>query len=224
MKLKPIEIKGVYKDRNQIYTENLEITKGIRVYNEKIIKNLGKEYRAWNPYRSKLAAAILNGLTFELKPDSKILYLGAATGTTVSHISDIVKDGTIYAVEISPVSMKKLIQVCEKRQNIIPVLSDANHPDRYSSIVSQADFIYQDISQRNQAEIFISNIKKYLKSDGTGVLMVKARSIDVALKPEKIYEIVCSKLKEQGLNVLKKTDLKPYEKDHAAIIVSNKRY
>jgi fibrillarin-like pre-rRNA processing protein len=220
--MKPIEIKGVYRDKNQIYTENLESCKGIKIYNEKLVKKDDKEYRSWNPYRSKLAAAILNGLVFDIKPDANVLYLGAATGTTVSHISDITKDGMVYAVEISPVAMKKLIQVSEKRRNIIPILNDANHPDRYSSIVPYADFIYQDISQRNQAGIFIENVYKYLKKNSTGILMVKARSIDVALRPEKAYEMVCLKLKEQGLKVLEKIDLKPYEKDHAAIIVINK--
>lgn len=49
------------------------------------------EYRAWNPFRSKLAAAILGGIDqIHIKPGAKVLYLGAASGTTVSHVSDIV--------------------------------------------------------------------------------------------------------------------------------------
>jgi len=220
--MKTLESTVFLKDKNKIFTQNPNHCKKIKVYNEKIIKIKGEEYRSWNPFRSKLAAAILKGYNLELKQDSKVLYLGAATGTTVSHVSDIVKDGMVFSVEISPVALKNLIKVCENRQNIIPILADANHPDRYSPIVSQVDFIYQDISQRNQTEIFTNNLKKYLKPGGNGVLMVKARSIDVALKPERVYELVCLKLKEQGLKVLEKIDLKPYEKDHAAIIVANK--
>lgn len=218
--MKSLEIQGIFRDKNKLFTENPESCKEIKIYNEKLITYKGKQFRSWNPYRSKLAAAILKGLNIKIKPDSNVLYLGAATGTTVSHVSDIVKDGIVYSVESSPVAVKKLIKVSEKKQNIIPILEDANHPDRYSSFISTVDFIYQDISQRNQAEIFISNIKKYLNKKGTGVLMVKARSIDVSLKPEKAYEVVCLKMKDEGLKILDKADLKPYEKDHAAIIVS----
>lgn len=211
-------MQGVYREKNKIFTENL--CKGCKVYNEKLIKLKGKEYRSWNPYRSKLAAAILNGLSINIGSNSNVLYLGAATGTTVSHISDILNDGLVYSVESSPIAVKKFIQVCEKRKNIIPILEDANHPDRYSSIVPIVDFVYQDISQRNQAEIFIENIERYLKKDGFGIIMVKARSIDVSLEPKKAFDIICSKLEENGLKILKRINLKPYEKDHSAIMIS----
>ena len=217
--MKTIKTQGIYKDRNRIYTENLY--KGKKIYNEKLVKAKGKEFRSWIPYRSKLAAAILNGLDFPVKSDSKILYLGAATGTTVSHISDIAKDGIIYSVENSAIAIKDLIKLSEKRDNIIPILEDANHPDRYSSIVSNVDLIYQDISQRNQAQIFISNVERYLKKNRVGILMVKARSIDVSLKPNKAYEIVCKELKDNGLKIKNQVDLSPYEKDHAAILILN---
>lgn len=216
--MKASKMQGIFKDKKRIFTENL--CKGEKVYNEKLVKYKNKEYRSWNPYRSKLAAAILNGFNFMIKPDLKILYLGAATGTTVSHISDIVKDGLIYAVENSPVAAKSLIELSEKRKNIIPIFADANHPDRYSSIVSNVDLIYQDISQRNQADIFISNVSRYLKKKEIGILMVKARSIDVSLKPKEAYDLVCSELKNNKLKISDIIDLSPYEKDHAAIVIS----
>jgi len=217
--MKNIEIEGVFKQGNRIYTENPSYCKGIQVYNEKLVKYRDKELRSWNPYRSKLAAAILNGLKPEIKSYSKVLYLGAATGTTVSHISDIIKEGVVYSIENSPIAIKLLIKLCEKRKNVIPILADANHPDRYNLIISIVDIVYQDISQRNQAEIFIENVNKFLKENGIGIIMVKARSIDVSLNPEKVYEIVCSKLKKNNLKIINKIDLKPYEKDHSAIVV-----
>ena len=216
--MKASKMQGIFKDKNRIFTENY--CKGVRVYNEKLVKHKNKEYRSWNPYRSKLAAAILNGFNFMIKPDIKILYLGAATGTTVSHISDIVKDGLIYAVENSPVAVKSLIELSKKRKNIIPIFEDANHPDRYSSIVSNVDLIYQDISQRNQADIFISNISRYLKKKETGILIIKARSIDISLKPKEAYDLVCSELKNNKLKISDIIDLSPYEKDHVAIVIS----
>ena len=218
--MKSIDIPGIFKDKNKIFTENPKYCKGIKVYNERLSRYKGKEYRTWNPYRSKLAAAILNGLILKIKPNLNVLYLGAATGTTVSHISDILKEGTVFSVENSPIAVKKLLNVCENRKNIIPILEDANHPDRYSLIVPNVDIVYQDISQRNQAEIFIENINRYLKEDGIGIIMVKARSIDVSLKPEKAFDLVCLKLEKSGFKILKKLELKPFEKDHAAIMVS----
>ena len=218
--MKPTKIRGVFKEGDRLFTENLESCKVVTVYNEKLISHGGKEFRSWNPYRSKLAAAILNGLDIEIKSSSKVLYLGAATGTTVSHVSDIAKDGVVYSVEFSPTAVKHLIKLSEKRKNVIPILADANHPERYASIVPTVDLIYQDVSQRNQAEIFISNVNRYLKKNTTGLLMIKARSIDVSLNPKKAYDLVCSKLEDNELKIRANIDLKPYEKDHAAIVVS----
>jgi len=218
--MQPTDVEGVFKKQDKLFTINPDYCRGIGAYNEKIVTQDGIEYRSWNPYRSKLAAAMSKGLhNINIKPDSKILYLGAATGTTVSHISDIVKDGIVYAVENSPVAMKKLLQLCKERRNIIPILSDANHPDKYATVVPPVDFVYQDVSQRNQPEIFRKNIENYLKEKGQGILMVKARSIDVSLKPKKAYELVTNELKENGFKIDNLIDLSPYEKDHAAIVL-----
>lgn len=218
--MKPAGINGVFKDKNKLFTENPESCKGIKVYNERFINFNGKQFRSWNPYRSKLAAAILKNLNFEIKSNYEVLYLGAATGTTVSHISDIIKNGVIFAVENSAIAIKDLIEVSEKRKNIIPILEDANHPDRYNSIVCTVDMIYQDISQRNQSEIFIKNAKRYLKKEGQGLLMVKARSINVSLKPKEVFKIVSDDLEKSNFKVENVIELLPYEKDHAAILVS----
>jgi len=218
--MKKSEINSVYRKGNQIFTRNLEECKDLKVYNEKVVKQKGVEFRSWNPYRSKLAAAILNGLNLDFKSDYHVLYLGSATGTTVSHVSDITRDGCVFAVENSPVSMKKFLQVMERRINVIPILHDAFHPDRYSNIVSLVDLVYQDISQRNQAEIFIGNVNRFLKRDGRGVLMVKARSVDVSLKPDQVYDRVEEKLVDNGLRVLQRIDLGSYEKDHACFYVA----
>jgi fibrillarin-like pre-rRNA processing protein len=116
--------------------------------------------------------------------------------------------------------MKKFLKVCETRKNIIPIFQDANHPERYLSIVPIVDFIYQDVSQRNQADIFIRNSNMFLKEKSKGIIMVKARSIDVSIKPKKAYELVCKNLKESGFLIEKIIDLSPFEKDHAAIVVT----
>lgn len=54
----------------------------------KLLFNPGRQ---WNPFRSKLASAILGGVkNIYMEPGMKVLYLGAASGTTVSHVADLV--------------------------------------------------------------------------------------------------------------------------------------
>jgi fibrillarin-like pre-rRNA processing protein len=218
--MKQSTIKGVFTEQKKLFTINPEACKHISVYNERLVTRGGQEYRSWNPYRSKLAAAFHKGLQFSPSPDAQVLYLGAATGTTVSHLSDIVQKGLVYAVEQSPLAMQKLLHVCEQRPNIIPILEDAFHPDRYSAIVSPVHLVYQDISQRNQAEIFLKNIRRYLQPKGMGLIMVKARSIDVSLKPEHCYQQVIDYLKDHNATIITKLDLSPFETDHAALLIT----
>jgi fibrillarin-like pre-rRNA processing protein len=218
--MEPTKHQGIYKKNDKLFTQNPEFCKGIKVYNEQLVTEDNREYRSWNPFRSKLAAALLKGLSIDIAADAQVLYLGAATGTTVSHLSDIITKGSIYAVETSPVAAINLLKVSEQRSNIIPILSDANHPERYQSIVPSVDLIYQDISQRNQADIFTRNMRTYLKPKGWGLIMVKARSIDVALKPKQAYELVCSYLQKQKFTIKKTIELSPFEKDHAAILIT----
>lgn len=206
-----------FKDE-EIATKNLR--PGIKVYDERLIINDDIEYRIWNPRRSKLAAALLNGLnSLKLENDSKVLYLGASTGTTVSHISDITYDGLIYAVEFSPVSMKKLIRLSHQRYNIAPLLEDATKPKRYLDKVEKVDLVYCDVAQEKQSELFMNNMDLFLKEDGQGLITIKARSIDVVQKPKKIFKDEEKKLKANGYSIIEKIKLEPYEKDHIAFLV-----
>ena len=207
----------VYLKDGNIATCNL--TPGTSVYGEELIQE-DVEYRIWNPRRSKLAAALLNGLeNLELEDTSKVLYLGASTGTTVSHISDITTNGRIYAVEFSPTTAKKLVQLSRQRPNIAPILGDATKPKGYMNIVEKADLVYCDVAQPTQTELFMRNMNLFLKDNGMGLLMIKARSIDVVQKPKKIFKEQEKKLKEKGFRIIEKVKLEPYEKDHIAFLV-----
>lgn len=208
---------GVYEIDNHIATENLN--PGIKVYDERLAEFKDIEYRIWDPRRSKLSAAIINGLkNFPFEVDSKVLYLGASAGTTPSHISDISKGGLIYCVEFSPRMMRKLMEVCDQRENMVPVLDDATKPRNYMDLVAKVDVIYCDVAQRKQSELFMDNMRLYLKEEGMGILMIKARSIDVSKAPNKIFKEEESKLKKSGFKVLEKVKLEPYEKDHMALV------
>ena len=209
---------NIYLKDNQLATENLVV--GTSVYGEQLIKSDDKEYRIWNPTRSKLAASLLNGMEkLDIPENSKILYLGASTGTTVSHISDIIKNGLIYAVEFSPVTAKKLVRLANQRTNIAPILGDATKPKEYLNIVEKVDLVYCDVAQPTQTELFVKNMNIFAKEEGKGLLMLKARSIDVVQKPKKIFKVEEKKLKEKGFTVLEKIKLEPYEKDHIAFLV-----
>ncbi|HPJ30305.1 MAG TPA: fibrillarin-like rRNA/tRNA 2'-O-methyltransferase [Methanothrix sp.] len=198
----------------------------VPVYGERIIEGL----RIWDPHRSKLAALIfkrhqaggLGDLADELNlsPNSRVLYLGAATGTTASHVSDLLPRGLVYAVEFSPRAMRDLLGLCQARENIIPILEDASHPERYAPFMEPADLVYQDVAQRNQAEIANRNVARYLKPGGTLVLMIKARSIDVTGDPREVARSEMERL--EGVDVISVTDLRPYHQDHWAVVAKRR--
>jgi len=204
--------------QKKLATENL--VEGNQVYKEKLIRKKGIEYRLWEPFRSKLAAAIMNGLEiFPFKNKSVVLYLGVSTGTTISHISDIVgPSGIIFGVEhASRVARDFLDRVATYRKNIIPILQDARKPKEYFSVFGKVDVVYVDIAQPDQTDIAIKNCKMFLKDGGYIFLVIKTRSIDVTKAPKKIIENEINKLRE-NFEIIQVIDLIPYDKDHAMVI------
>lgn len=199
----------------------LNLAQGHSVYGERLFKYQGSEYRAWDPYRSKLAAAILNGLDLvPIRHNHKVLYLGAASGTTASHVSDIVGDeGHVYCVEFAARSIRELVEkVAAYRNNISPVLSDARLPEQYAMLVSQVDDVYCDVAQPEQARILADNADRFLKLDGWIMLAVKAQSIDVTKEPSEVYEQEVETLRSRGFHVMRLLHLEPYDKAHAMIV------
>lgn len=185
---------------------------------EKTLKVGNDVYRIWDPHHSKLAALIVKGAAIPLKKDSAVLYLGAANGTTVSHISDIVSEGTVFAVEFSPRSMKDLIRTSAPRKNLIPILADACHPELYKNMVTQVDIIYQDVAQREQAGIATRNARVFLKKEGFLILIIKSRSID---STKKAHDVIDGEIKrlEGSFKIKEKIELEPFHSDHSAVIV-----
>jgi fibrillarin-like pre-rRNA processing protein len=219
---------GVYSLDKHIATVNA--VPGKKVYTERLIKTKLKtgnrkqetELRVWDPFRSKLAGAIKKGLkTFPFRKGSKILYLGASTGTTVSHLSDIVGDGgEIYAVEIAPQVMKSLLALCDERDNIIPIHADARQPQEYEE-VGEVDAIYQDVAQPDQDDIMLKNARMFLKKGGIAMICIKSQSIDVTKAPKEVFEAVIKKL-ETEFEVLEKYKLEPFDKDHLFLVLRYK--
>ena len=206
----------------KLATENL--VPGNQVYKEKLVVKKGIEYRLWDPFRSKLAAAIMNELEeFPFENKTKVLYLGVSTGTTVSHISDIVgPSGIIFGVEhASRVARDFLDRVASYRKNIMPILQDARKPSEYFSVFGKVDVVYVDIAQPDQTKIAIENCEMFLKKEGFLFLVIKTRSIDVTKSPKKIVEEEIDKLKLK-FDILQTIDLHPYDKDHAIVIAKFK--
>jgi fibrillarin-like pre-rRNA processing protein len=209
-------------DRKALATKNL--APGISVYGEKLIKEKGVEYRLWDPFRSKLAGAIIKGLkNMPIKPGSTVLYLGASTGTTISHVSDIIDvNGLVFGVEVSARVARELMdKVVRYRKNVIPIVEDARRPDRYAQFVfKKADVLYSDIAQPDATEITLNNSLKFLKKGGYLVLIVKARSIDPVLPTGEIIKREAKKLEDAGFKVIEILNLNPYDKEHGFILAT----
>jgi fibrillarin-like pre-rRNA processing protein len=204
----------------RLATKNL--TPGIKVYGEKLVLFKKVEYRVWDAFRSKLAAAIINGISFiPVRSDQSVLYLGAASGTTPSHMSDIVgRKGHIYCVEFASRSIRDLVNnVCVHRENMTPFMEDARFPEKYTIFIpGKVDGIYCDVAQPEQAKILADNADVLLKKNGWILLAVKAPSIDVTKDPKLIYKQEAKVLKKRGFKIKEIINLEPYDKAHAMIL------
>jgi len=205
---------------SRLATKNL--VPGRNVYGERLVRHEGVEYRVWDAFRSKLAAAILKRLTVvPIKPNHQVLYLGAASGTTASHVSDIVGEkGHVYCVEFSSRSIRELVDnVCTYRFNMSPILEDARFPEKYAMFIKgKVDDIYCDVAQPEQAKILADNADKFLREDGWVMLAVKAQSIDVTKEPAEVYRGEARILKGRGFRIEEVAYLEPYDKAHAMIV------
>jgi len=211
--------------QDAMLTKNMD--PGNDVYGEKRIQveednGTRTEYRVWNPFRSKLGAAVLKGVAnIYIKPGGKLLYLGAASGTTVSHCSDIVgPEGVVYAVEFSPRCGRDLLSVAQRRRNIVPIIEDARKPLKYRMITGMVDVVFSDVAQPDQARIVGLNAKYFLKTGGHLVMSIKANCVDSTMAPEHVIAAEVETLRGEGFFMQEQISLEPYERDHAVVIAS----
>ena len=222
MEVKESEIKGVFKVDGRFATRNL--VKGMNVYGEKVVKVDGKEYRIWDHWRSKPAAALKKGLKqLKVWPGMKMLYLGIASGTTASHFSDIAgKRGIIYGVEMSDRVLRELIPHAEKRKNIVPILGDARKVEEYSHLIpEEVEVVYEDIADPDQIKILKMNCEAFLKSGGYAMIAIKSQSIDVTKPPRQVYKQCISEL-SKDFEIIEKVELDPFEKHHLFLVLRSK--
>jgi fibrillarin-like pre-rRNA processing protein len=210
---------GVFSFKKYLLTKDL--TPNLSVFKEKKFHINEDTFREWNPFRSKLAAGFKKGIKLEFKKGSTILYLGSAEGQTVLHVSDIVgNEGIIFCVDLSEIAMQKLNSLAEKRENLFPILSDANKIENYEEYLEDGvDVLFQDVSQRNQTEIFLKNAK-FLKKNCFAGLSLKTKSISQD-DSKKTLEIEKKKLEEEFI-IEQVVSLEPFEKEHFFILVRKK--
>ncbi|CAO3665400.1 unnamed protein product [Umbelopsis ramanniana] len=224
--IEPHRHEGIFVARGK---EDLLVTKnlvpGEAVYGEKRISVEGAdgtkvEYRVWNPFRSKIAAGVLGGVdNIHIAPGKKVLYLGAASGTSVSHVADVVgPEGAVYAVEFSHRSGRDLINMAKKRTNVIPIIEDARHPHKYRMLVPMVDVIFADVAQPDQARIITLNAHHFLKNNGHIVISIKASCIDSTVDPATVFAREVKKLQEERVKPQEQLTLEPYERDHALVV------
>ena len=223
--IQPFKHKGVFLmqgDNDAILTKSL--FPGESVYGEKRVSveenSVKVEYRVWNPYRSKIGAFITSGVDLlGFGPGSKVLYLGGASGTTCSHVADVIgMEGILYAVEFSARCGRDLITMAKKRTNVVPIIEDARKPWNYRSILEMVDFVFADVAQPDQARIIALNCKHYLKNGGVFMVCIKASCIDSTKPPKVVFQSEVEKLKAEGLVPKKYITLDPYQKDHAMVV------
>ncbi len=219
--MEPLEFSDgtVFTERRRLYTASA--APGVRTYGERLLVLDGTEYREWDPRRSKLAAYLANGgKVLPIRKNSNVLYLGASSGTTPSHVSDMARDGKVFCVEFAPRMFRELVVNCKPRPNMMPLLADATRPSEYEFMVSGVDVVYQDVAQKNQADILADNMDKF--GAGYGMVAVKARSEDVSENPKAIFRRAESRLKERGFRILDTLSLEPYEDSHEMIVVERR--
>lgn len=213
---------GLYRDvyakgRPALFTKCPGAKKA--VYGERLFMQDGDTYRAWDPNKSKLGAGLAKGIKLlGFGEGDVILYLGAATGTTVSHVSDIAgSKGMVFALDIAPQTTRPLVFLAQDRSNIAPILADAAQPMTYVHRVCLVDFVFQDVAQRLQVDLFLRNLL-FLRKGGYAMLALKCRSVDVARQPKDIYHDVRGQL-EQHVQLIDAITLDPFEKDHYLFLV-----
>lgn len=222
----PHRFEGIYICKSPkgevLLTKN--ITPGVDVYGEKRISvevGDGKvEYRTWNPFRSKLAATVHAGpKDIFISPGKRVLYLGAASGTSVSHVADVVgPEGVVYAVEFSPRSGRDLINMAKSRSNVVPIIEDARHPLKYRMLVGMVDVVFADVAQPDQSRIVALNAEQFLKKGGHFIISIKASCIDSTLKPESVFAEEINKMKKANLRPKQQLTLEPYDRDHSVVL------
>lgn len=216
--IRPHSHSGVYTDGKDLYTL---CTAGAAQGAGRTVRGEdGHDYRSFPPGGTKLAALVKRGVTnWPFRHDSRVLYLGAGAGTTVSYVSEVCPRGQVFAVEFAPEPFRSLVEVARGRSNVLPILADARTPEAYTTQVGgPVDIVYQDVAQRDQWDIAHRNAQVFLERGGWLVLVVKASSVDVSVPASSVYGDVRTAMGGSGYALEEWLELEPFDREHAAFI------
>ncbi len=208
--MREISVPNFYEDRGNLYSASKD---GKSIYGEQVLSKGGKFFRLFSPLRSKLSSSLKLGLKPDIRKEDHTLYLGAGAGTTVSHLADSLSSGIILAVEISPSPFIKLMSLSRIKDNVYPIVADAQRPEMFGLFVDRVDSVYQDISQPNQVEIFVKNMDFF--NARRGLLMLKTHS----LRSNFSVDQEIRKVKE-NFKILQIKDISRFHRGHYAITIS----
>lgn len=201
--------------RRDIDGETRLATRGETVYGEPTADG----WRAWDPRRSKLGGMLELGFDTGLTGGETVLYLGAASGTTVSHVADFA--GPTYAIEFAPRPVRDLLGAAASRDRLFPLLKDARKPRTYAHVVeADVDVIVQDVATRGQATVAVRNAQ-FLADDGRLLLAIKARSEDVTAAPTDVFDDALDRLRD-AYKVLETQRLDRFHEDHLGVVATPK--
>ncbi|MGI0133011.1 MAG: fibrillarin-like rRNA/tRNA 2'-O-methyltransferase [Thermoplasmata archaeon] len=194
------------------------------VYGERTVATPTTTLRRWEPGRSKLGAALAKGWTDPLpRPGERWLYLGAATGTTASHVADLVTPkGAVYAVEKSLRPFARLLRLAEAYPNLLPILGDARRPELYLGTVPPVDGLYLDVAQPDQVDIAWANARLYLRGAGALLLVLKTSSMGRGREPRSHLAHAEARL-AQGFELVPSLGLDPFHRRHFLVAGSPTR-
>ena len=219
---------AVRYDRRAIWSINANPKSS--VYGESLKRFEGTEYRRWDPNRSKLGAGLMRTKNEKsrLLPEkgSTVLYLGAGHGTSISHLYDHLcgqnnlHGGRIVAVDLASRCLRDLTHLAKTRPGLVPVLGDARKHSAWGVLVPRrVDWLFQDVAQSGQVDIFISACKRFLNIDGIGLLSLKAASERWTGEDEQhLFKSVEEKLFENGFEIEESIELTGYEDNHVLFV------
>ena len=200
-------------ERSTWWTESLAGEASI--YGERSLARREGRFRGIEPGRSKLGAALVRGLNDPLpRPGERWLYLGAASGTTASHVADLVgPSGAVYAVEMSVRPFLRLLRTAEAYPNLAPILADARVWEAYSGLVPSVDGLYADIAQPDQVAILRENASEFLRRGGSVLFALKTASMGRERSPEEHLALAVRELRGE-FTLAPPLRLDPFHRQH----------
>ena len=147
-------------------------------------------------------------------------------GTSISHLHDHLcgadndLNGRIVAVDLAPRCLRDLTHLASARPGLVAILGDARKHSGWGVLMPhQVDWLFQDVAQSGQVEIFIDACRRFLTVGGLGLLSLKAASERWTGEGEHVlFTKVEQQLIENGFDVEESIKLTGYEDNHVLFV------